>query len=166
MVVVRIAGPGEWATLREVRLAALREAPSAFASTHAREEPFTEEQWRGRLSRDGSVTLFGYLAVAGSGGDRAAPAGIAGVLQQGGDADLVSMWVRPAARGQGVGEALVAAAAGWAKARDHDSLYLWVTATNAPARRLYERCGFAPTGESQPLPSDPSLSEIRMSRRL
>ncbi len=76
------------------------------------------------------------------------------------------MWVRPPARGLGVGEALVEAAASWARARDFGSLSLWVTESNAPARRLYERCGFTTTGESQPLPSDPALPEIRMSRTL
>jgi ribosomal protein S18 acetylase RimI-like enzyme len=41
-----------------------------------------------------------------------------------------------------------------------------VTESNASARRLYERCGFSATGERQPLPSDPSLAEIRMRRDL
>jgi hypothetical protein len=36
MVVVRKVSPGEWESLRDVRLAALREAP------------FTQEQWRYR----------------------------------------------------------------------------------------------------------------------
>jgi RimJ/RimL family protein N-acetyltransferase len=45
-------------------------------------------------------------------------------------------------------------------------MFLWVTESNAPARRLYERCGFTPTGDRQPLPSDPSLPEIRMRRAL
>jgi ribosomal protein S18 acetylase RimI-like enzyme len=76
------------------------------------------------------------------------------------------MWVRPSARGLGVGEALVEAAAAWAKTRDFRSLSLWVTESNAPAVRLYERLGFTPTGERQPLPSDPALAEIRMSREL
>ena len=40
------------------------------------------------------------------------------------------------------------------------------TATNAPALRLYECAGFAPTGETQPLPSDPRLVELRMTRRV
>lgn len=31
-------------------------------------------------------------------------------------------------------------------------------------RALYERCGFAVTQERQPLPSDPSLSEVGMLR--
>jgi GNAT superfamily N-acetyltransferase len=76
------------------------------------------------------------------------------------------MWVRPSARGKGVGEALITAAADWARSRGHDAVFLWVTESNPPARLLYERCGFAPTGDRQPLPSNPSLTEIRMRRPL
>ena len=65
------------------------------------------------------------------------------------------MYVRPRGRGRGVGEALVAAVIGWAADRRATSVHLWVTETNAPARALYQRCGFALTGERQPLPSDP-----------
>jgi GNAT superfamily N-acetyltransferase len=156
MIKVREVDADEWELLRDVRLAALREAPYAFGSSYAREAPFTEEQWRGRLSSECGVTFFAESP------DRAAPAGLAGVYVEDGAADLVSMWVRPGARGLGVGRALVSAAADWAKARDHDTLYLWVTEANAAARRLYERCGFGTTGERQPLPSDPSLPEIQM----
>jgi ribosomal protein S18 acetylase RimI-like enzyme len=81
-------------------------------------------------------------------------------------ADVVSMWVRPSARGRGAGEALIEATADWAKTRDHACLLLWVTESNGPARRLYERCGFTLTGERQPLPSDQSLHEVRMRRPL
>jgi ribosomal protein S18 acetylase RimI-like enzyme len=45
-------------------------------------------------------------------------------------------------------------------------VHLWVTETNKPARRLYERCGFKPTGERQPLPSNPALGELAMARPL
>jgi GNAT superfamily N-acetyltransferase len=161
MVMVREVDVDEWELLRDVRLAALREAPYAFGSTYAREAPFTEEQWRGRLSSR-SVTFFAFAEQLAAG----EPAGLAGVYEEDGMADLVSMWVRPTARGLGVGESLVMAAADWAKVRDHDTLYLWVTETNPGARRLYERCGFTPTGERQALPSDPSLQEIRMRRGL
>lgn len=160
MVLVRVVDADEWEVARDVRLAALREAPQAFGSTYAREALFTREQWRGRLSSDRGVTFFAELP------DGDEPAGLAGVYLEDGVADLVAMWVRPAARGLGVGEALVTAAADWAKARDHDTLHLWVTEANSAARRLYERCGFMPTGERQPLPSDPSLQEIRMRRGL
>lgn len=159
MVMVRELAEEDWELLREVRLAALSEAPYAFGSTHAREAGFTEEQWRARITRRG-IAFFGYLD------DVPEPAGIGGVFTGEGVADLVSMWVRPSARGKGVGEALIEAAADWAKTRDYDTLYLWVTESNVPARRLYERCGFTPTGERQPLPSDPALAEIQFSRPL
>jgi GNAT superfamily N-acetyltransferase len=76
------------------------------------------------------------------------------------------MWVRPDARGRGVGEALMNAAAGWARARGHAAMYLWVAEANEPARRLYDRYGFIPTGDRQPLPSNPAVPEIRMRRPL
>jgi GNAT superfamily N-acetyltransferase len=155
MVSVRAVEIGDWELLREVRLTALQEAPLAFGSTYAREAPFTEEQWRGRIS-ERSVTFFAYAA------DLAEPAGLAGVYEEDGAADLVSMWVRPGARGRGVGQALVAAAVGWARDHGHDTLYLWVTESNESARRLYERCGFAATGQRQPLPSNAALTEMRM----
>lgn len=159
MVSVREVADDEWELVRDVRLAGLLQAPDAFASTYAREAPYTEEQWRGWFS-DRSVLFFPYVD-----GD-VEPAGLAGVLVKDGDAQLVAMWVRPGARGRGVGEALVHAAAGWAKSRQHATMYLWVAESNEPARRLYERCGFAATGESQPLPSNPDLTEIRMLRPL
>jgi GNAT superfamily N-acetyltransferase len=159
MVSVRAIGSDDWALVRDVRLAALRDAPDAFASTYAREAAYTEEQWRGWFS-DRFAMFFGYVQ------DRAGPAGLAGVYDEDAVADLVSMWVRPDARGRGVGAALVSAAAGWARSRGHGTLYLWVAEANEPARRLYERYGFTVTGERQPLPSNPAMPEIRMCRRL
>jgi GNAT superfamily N-acetyltransferase len=159
MVFVREISADDWELMRDVRLAALAEAPYAFGSTYAREVAFGEEQWRGRIS-DRSVTFFAYTDPVES------PAGLAGVYVDDGVADLVSMWVRPGFRGQKVGEALVEAAASWAKAHDFGMLWLWVTDMNDAARRLYERCGFTATGELAPLPSNPALTEIRMSRAL
>jgi len=159
MVTVRTAGAGDWELVRDVRLAALRDAPDAFASTYAREAAYTEEQWRGWFSAQFALFLADLS-------DRAEPAGLAGVYDRDGEAGLLSMWVRPAARGRGVGEALMSAAADWARDRGRDALYLWVAEANEPARRLYERYGFTPTGERQPLPSHPEVPEIRMRRPL
>ena len=39
---------------------------------------------------------------------------------------------------------------------------LWVVESNTPAVRLYESAGFVPTGETQPLPSRPELTDVRM----
>jgi GNAT superfamily N-acetyltransferase len=157
---IREIAPDDWQVMRDIRLEALREAPYAFGSTYAREASFAEEQWRGWIS-DRTVGYLAYLPGL------AEPAGLAGVyIEDDGSAELVSMWVRPAARGRKAGEALVEAAAGWAAAKGLAALNLWVAEPNHAARRLYERLSFTETGERQPLPSDPDVTEIRMSRPL
>ena len=162
MITVREVSEDDWELMRDVRLAALAEAPYAFGSTYVRETAFTEERWRGRIN-ERSVTFF---ALSGPESGAGEPVGLGGVFVDGDQPELVGMWVRPGARGLRVGEALVEAAAAWARGRGYLNLSLWVTAGNAPAVRLYERCGFTATGESQPLPSDPSVPEIRMNRAL
>lgn len=59
-------------------------------------------------------------------------------------AELVSMYVRQDARGQGVGGQLVDAFTGWAKERGASRLHVTAYATNEPALRLYHSRGFAP----------------------
>jgi ribosomal protein S18 acetylase RimI-like enzyme len=187
MVGVRETVPGDWQALRDIRLEALRDAPSAFASSYACEAARGEEHWRGRSSGGGMFLAYltevsQFSASQSSASQSSAsqssasqasaiqarePAGLAGGYQVDPvTVELVSMYVRPRGRGRGVGEALVAAVIGWAAARRATSVHLWVTETNAPARALYQRCGFALTGERQPLPSDPALSEVAMARPL
>ena len=157
MVVVRETVTGDWQALRDIRLEALRDAPTAFGSTYEREALGGEAHWRDRISRGG--TFLAYLPEVSA----AEPAGlIGGYPEDSVTVDLVSMYVRPRARGRGVGEALVATVIGWARNRNATQVHLWVTETNDRARALYERCGFALTGERQPLPSDPSLGEVAM----
>jgi len=157
MVLVRETVMDDWQALRDLRLEALRDAPDAFGSTYVQQAAYGEADWQRRISRGG--TFLAYLPEA----DAAGPVGLAGGYQEDPDAvELVSMYVRPRARGRGVGEALVATVIRWAQARDAASVHLWVTETNAHARALYERCGFSPTGERQPLPSNPGIGEVGM----
>ena len=74
------------------------------------------------------------------------------------------MWVTPSLRRRGIGTALTQAVLDWADQRGVQIVNLWVTETNDAAHRMYERCGFVESGERQPLPSDPALEEIAMSR--
>jgi GNAT superfamily N-acetyltransferase len=158
MVEVREIAADGWRAMRDVRLEALRDAPQAFASTYEREITFGEADWQRRIAGGGS-----FLAHAPELDD--APVGIAGGFEAGpGAIELVSLWVRPLARGHGVGAALVEAVVGWAWAKSMARVHLWVTETNTTARLLYERCGFRPTAELQPLPSHPELMEIGMVR--
>jgi GNAT superfamily N-acetyltransferase len=150
------ATSADWRSVRDVRLRALEDAPDAFGSTHAREEGFSEADWTRRLSREDCVTFLARL------GDRTA--GIAGGQQERASVELVSMWVDPAARGNGVARTLVEAVVEWARNVGEERVRLWVTAGNDSAYRLYERCGFVATGQRQRLPSNPELTEIAMAR--
>ena len=161
MVLVRETVADDWQALRDIRLEALRDAPTAFASTYERETLHSEAHWRDRIARGGT-----FLAFIPEVSATEPPPQIGGYPEDPVTAELVSMYVRPRARGRGVGEALVAAVIDWAGQRNAAAVRLWVTETNAPALALYERCGFALTGERQPVPSNPGLDEVAMTRPL
>lgn len=161
MVLVRETAMDDWQRLRDIRLTALRDAPDAFASTYAEQVGFGEAHWRDWIARGGAFLAYVPEVNASE------PAGLIGGYPEGPDTvELISMFVRPQARGRGVGEALVAAVIDWARARNATSVHLWVTETNKHARILYERCGFSLTDERQPLPSNPDLGELGMTHPL
>ncbi len=58
--------------------------------------------------------------------------------------DILNIAVSPAHRQKGVGEALLRTAIEGFTHLGGKQLFLEVRASNAPARRLYEKCGFAP----------------------
>ena len=161
MVLVRETVAADWQAWRDIRLQALRDAPDAFGSTYGEQMRLGEAHWRQRVT-GGGLFLAWIPEVSAS-----QPAGMAGGYQAApGVVELISMFVRPQARGRSVGEALIDAVTGWARERDAASVHLWVTETNKHARLLYERHGFAVTAERQPLPSNPALGEIGMIRPL
>jgi GNAT superfamily N-acetyltransferase len=152
MVEIRQVELADWRDLREIRLAALLDAPTAFGSTYEQSVTRTDAQWQQRAAA-------GPMFIAYLDGKAV---GLSGGFAEDGVFDLVAMWVDPAARGKGVAERLVAVVRDWARGRGAKELHLWVTHGNTSAQRLYERLGFAYTGDRQPLPSDPSLVEVRM----
>jgi GNAT superfamily N-acetyltransferase len=103
MTELRTVGANDWQAMRDIRLDALREAPYAFASTYAWEAAFPEQTWRERASSGNSI--LAYLPEFDRG-----PVGLVAAIQEvAGELELVSMWVRPQARGRQVGSALVEA---------------------------------------------------------
>lgn len=139
MIVLRELTVDDWAQWKEMRLAALAEAPYAF---HTRIEDWvgaTEDRWRGRLD------IPGRFLVADLDGRKAGivcglPPDALGV------ADLLSLWVAPFARGRGVSDALVVAVCDWARERGARRVALHVVEGNAPASGLYRRHGFVDMG--------------------
>lgn len=161
---IRRVNPDDVEVYREVRLRALQDSPSAFASTYEAELAEPDEHWADRVARaaTGNERAM-FLAY-----DGAECVGLAGCVedQQGADRQLVSMWVAPSHRGSGVAGRLVDAVLAWAADVGAGQIALWVTRSNDRARRFYERAGFVATGDVQPLPSDPCKDEIRMVREL
>jgi len=159
-VTIRLLTETDWASLRAARLAALAEAPYAFASTLEREQAFTEETWRDRA---GSGRAFAALHD----GD---VVGMATAMPPEADRPewhLVGMWVDPELRGRGIADMLVEAVCEQASKSDSGAVTLWVTEVNGRARAFYRRLGFAPTGRRQLVrPEEPDHWEEELVRRL
>lgn len=150
------------ALFRSVRLRALQDSPSAFGSTYAREVAFDDAEWARRVERWSGEQGIGFLAMDG---DQAC--GIAGaLLEDSGQAQLVSMWTAPEHRQCGVGRLLVEAIAGWAAGRDVHRLRLMVVSRNQSAVDFYQRLGFIRTGRSEPYPNDTAIDQWEMARPL
>jgi GNAT superfamily N-acetyltransferase/predicted enzyme related to lactoylglutathione lyase len=162
---VRRIRADEGPALRAVRLAALRDSPSAFSSTHQAEVAQPAQHWAERARHgsagDDSATYFATVD------DRVV--GLIGAYRPNrarAVVELVSMWTAPGARRTGAGRRLVDTVLEWARAGSADSVELWVTRGNHPAIELYRSAGFRETGDHQALPSDPCKDEVRMRRPL
>jgi ribosomal protein S18 acetylase RimI-like enzyme len=147
--------------LRETRLRALRDTPLAFGSNHARESALTDQQWIEKTQQwtapGQAMTL---LAL-----DAGQVAGIVGCftrIEQPGQVAVVSMWVAPHYRRQGLAHRLLAEVELWAIRQGAAELVLDVTESNHAAIACYRRYGFELTGETTPYPNAPNLLELRM----
>ena len=143
--------------LRELRLRALREDPGAFAETfeEARDRPLEDwASWAADASRVIVVAIDGERWVGMAACRRLEPR----------SSWLTALWVEPSERGAGLGGRLIEAAADWAREQGAATVELSVTTNNDAAATLYSRAGFAETGRRRPLPSDPSRTEVFLSR--
>lgn len=128
-----------------LRLLALQESPSAFGASYEEECYRTLEQVEDHLVGSEERRFFGYfnndelLGMVGVGREQG--------IKQSHTAFVRSMYVAPAARGQGVGRRLLTAAIEQAwEWRGVEQLSLAVTASNEPAVKLYENAGFVKVG--------------------
>lgn len=163
MMDIEAVTPQKAMVLKDVRLRALQDMPSAFGSTYARELAFSDETWveRATPQAKGGIT---FLAMDGD-----VACGLVGGFRDREDvlaAKVVSMWVAPTHRRLGVGQQLVQAVVDWAKKNKVKNLKLLVTNNNHGAIQFYERIGFCKTGHTEPYPNDPNLFEYEMSQHL
>ena len=158
MVEVRRVRPDEWRALRDTRLRALQDAPEAFATRFEEARVRPDEWWVDWAARS-AVGESQAMFLAWEGGE---PLGIVGTfVAEDGRRWLIAMWTDPAARGRGVGRALVEATAAFARAAGSDRLFLQVLEGNDTAASLYRTCGFEDVGAGAPHDDRPTR-ELRL----
>lgn len=151
--------------LRELRLSALADAPTAFGSTLAEEQARPGDAWDLQAEEEARSTTHARFVAEENARWYGMAAGFV-LPDQPETVQLASMWVDPARRRSGVGTALVEAVVKWARGRSAKHIELWVSAPNYEAKALYVQTGFAETKRTQPLPSNPTLQEVLMVREL
>ena len=139
----------EWRLWRDARLRMLREEAAYFSTRYedvVREPETVWQAWTAEAAEGVDKVLF----VAEEDG---ATLGVVGAFRRldPTEAQLVSLWVDPEARGRGVARSLIQAVATWARDRGATIVVLFVQEANAPGRALYLRAGFRPTGAREPV---------------
>ncbi|MBL7498888.1 GNAT family N-acetyltransferase [Frankia sp. CNm7] len=146
---VRRVSAGDGARLREVRLAALAEAPGAFWQTWEAEAARPDDDWRRRAARNAAGHAHATFLLEHDG----EPVGMVDVHQPSlvpEFRELAAMWVAPAMRATGAADLLVSAAVAWARSVGAIGVRLWVEIRNVPAQRMYRRHGFTQVGSPSP----------------
>ena len=143
---IHLLAADEGLRLRSIRRRALDYPPDAFGSTYEEAAARPLELWLKQLQE-----IATFIAVK-NGED-------IGVVRSANDeqdpeiAWLISMWVAPEARGQGVSDALIDTAIEHVRLSGASRLLLEVGNHNHPAIALYTRKGFRPNGKTSSLPA-------------
>ncbi|MEU5714999.1 GNAT family N-acetyltransferase [Streptomyces sp. NPDC020403] len=178
---VRAVRSEDWQQARQLRLLALQDpaAPVAFLETYENAvrkpdgfwQERTDQVAEGRSARqfvaerpDGS--LAGTVSVLV---ERAADDAVRfGTPAEFDQTHVVGVFVRPQDRGRGVADALFREAVDWSWSLTDprvERVRLYVHEANQRAAAFYRRIGFVPTGQSTPVPGDPSSREVEFEIR-
>ncbi|MCR6487103.1 GNAT family N-acetyltransferase [Amycolatopsis sp. OK19-0408] len=152
MIQVRRLTPDDGPVLREIRLRALADTPENFGSLVAAEGAKPAEEWRSWL-RDRA-----WFAAFDGEDTVALVCGWPGELEW----LVFSMWVAPQARGRGLAADLIGAVRETAEVAGAEAIVLHVFEGNDRARRVYERLGFVPTGESEVIDGKGRRNRMRL----
>ena len=137
---VRRLGADDYDALRALRLESLELHPELFAADLEQERAMAKEQWLARMAMGATFggfvdgRLCGMVVFSRPARPKLAHTG-----------DVGAMYVRGAARGIGLADALLEALIDHA-AREVEQIQLTVNAENLRAIKFYERHGFRPIG--------------------
>ncbi|WP_404350161.1 GNAT family N-acetyltransferase [Sutcliffiella horikoshii] len=141
---IRQLTPVDAENYRTIRLEALKNKPEAFSSSYEDEVEFSVEKYRGRFNNDNTYT-FGAFEGENLVGTVTLLCETKKKIKH--RATIVAMYVMPEQRKSGVGKALMNIAINKAKElKEIEQIYLAVTASNEPAKRLYASLGFVTYG--------------------
>jgi RimJ/RimL family protein N-acetyltransferase len=158
---IRAVRAEDWPLAKETRLAALRDpaAPIAFLETYDQAAAMPDEFWQGRATgaaEGKSVRQFvgedadgRWLGTATVLVELPGVQDFFGGTPQVAQTQVVAVFVRPAARGSGLAEALFRAALDWSWALPEpriERVRLYVHEDNARAEAMYKKVGFKRTG--------------------
>ena len=143
--------PDRWREAKRLRLEALRQEPTAFASSYADELKYSDDVWIARLDsawrRDHNVTCFaevsgGLVGMAGANWPaRAKTRHVAAIY---------SVYVTAAQRGQGIASQLMRKLlAELCRLPQIEKVGLTVNSACQPAIQLYESFGFERVGRAR-----------------
>ena len=148
---IRPTNTEDWMLLKQVRLAALLDTPTAFGVSYQTAAAYTDEQWKVRASSAGTEfwlaferdQLIGMIGAAVNSAHRF---------------NLIGMWVEPAARGSGVAIQLVDVVKSRATEKGFNRVFLDVSPESARASSFNLKQGFAFMNEWEPLESHPDIT--------
>jgi ribosomal protein S18 acetylase RimI-like enzyme len=142
MISIRRIRPGEGLLFKQLRLAALKESPSAFSSTYESAVNRSRESW----FEQADSTAIGtdrctFLAFADE-----SPVGIAAIYRDKAkkeEGEILQVWVAPDFRGSGVARELLDTALRWCAENGIRRVWATITRGNDRALKFYRKYGFA-----------------------
>jgi ribosomal protein S18 acetylase RimI-like enzyme len=159
MMIIRATTEEDWEILKEIRLASLRDAPTAFGVSHATAAAYGDSQWRDRASGRGQAEFL--LAFMNG----AAVGIVGGVVSPTLEFNLIAMWIRPEYRGTGAAAGLVDSIKTRAVSKGHARVVLSVSRDNRRASAFYRKLGFSFLPEWETLDSHPDIRVQKMEWR-
>lgn len=149
---VRKTEAKDWTLLKQVRLAALIDTPTAFGVSYETAAKYTDEQWQERASAPAGPEF--WLAFV----DGKSVGMIGGGVSRTNCYNLIGMWVEPSMRGSGIASSLVEAVKSRALQKGYDQIFLDVSPDNERAASFYLKQGFVFIDEHEPLASYPHIT--------
>jgi ribosomal protein S18 acetylase RimI-like enzyme len=140
MKIVSNAPADRWVEYKQLRIEALEQVPQAFLDDPDMAEKMTEEEWQRRMANTYFAEVDGKWVgmVAAYQEDKAKTKHIL---------NIVSVYVSPQFRGQGIGKVLLQHVIDQAKNNSEiKKLLLGVVTTQEPAQAMYESLGFVKVG--------------------